>query len=59
MKTDREKLTAILDAFGSDYEDKNHSTVIPCNRTKILWTDDGRIRSIIRNGKSYGPGEEK
>jgi len=22
---------------------------------KFLWTDDGQIKSIIRDGKSYGP----
>jgi hypothetical protein len=42
----------------ADWTELEHSIVIHSSNTKILFLPDGRIRSIIRAGKSYGPGEK-
>jgi len=53
--TDRQKLLAMIEVFAHDYEDKPRSTTILESGIKILWTEDGQIKSIVRNGRSYGP----
>ena len=52
--TDRRKLEWLISVFSADSIEKRTSTTIPENQTKIIWTDDGQIRSIIRDGKRFG-----
>jgi len=57
--TDREKITAIVESFCERWEERPHSLTIHDSRTRILFLPDGRIKSIVRNGKDYpGPREE-
>ena len=56
--TDREILTVHIEyacaVAGKTYEEHEHSISI-VGGPKYIFTEDGQIKSVIRDGKSYGP----
>jgi hypothetical protein len=53
--TDREKIENAIDIQACEYDDKDYSLTIKRSGIKIMFTRAGEIKSIIRDGMSYGP----
>ena len=54
--TDREKITTIVEAVCDRYRETDMSLYIYDSNMKIMFTDEGEIRTVIRGNRSYGPG---
>jgi archaellum biogenesis ATPase FlaH len=57
--TDREKLTAIVEAVCENWRETNKSLIIYDSMTKIMFEENGEVRSIIRGHIVYGPDGER
>ena len=53
--TDREKLTAVVAATCDRWRETLNSLIIYDSATKIIFTAEGEIKSVIRDRKSFGP----
>lgn len=55
--TDFDKLLNAVDIQTRDYDTKGarRSIYIKASGIKLMFTEDGKLRSVIRGGKSYGP----
>jgi hypothetical protein len=56
--TDRDKLVIEIERMcvitGKTYEERDH-TITVHNGPKFIFTADGEIKTIIKNGQAFGP----
>jgi len=53
--SDRAKITALVALVCEKYRETPLSLIIYDSKTKLIFDDDGEIRSVIRDGSSFGP----
>lgn len=53
--TDREKLTAIVGTFCDRWRETGRSLYIYDSRTKIIFTPEGEIKTIIKDRMAFSP----
>jgi hypothetical protein len=60
--TDRDKLVIEIERMcvitGKTYEERDH-TITVHNGPKFIFTAEGEVKSIIRDGKAYGPNGQR